>query len=117
MRLYCTLSVPLELPIITREHFNRWYSVKAYYFAMTIADLPIQMICVLTFVAITYLMTGQPLELYRVSIFFWILLMVTLVGQALGTLVGSIFNVTVSLKNVYFPYNSIQIHIYIFTQY
>lgn len=63
---------------------------------MTLADLPIQALCVFIFVVITYLMTSQPLELYRISIFFGIMMMVTLVGQALGTLVGSIFNVTVS---------------------
>lgn len=36
------ISVPSELPIITREHFNKWYSLKSYYLAITLADIPIQ---------------------------------------------------------------------------
>lgn len=35
------IAVPIEMTILIKEHFNRWYSLKAYYFAMTVVDLPI----------------------------------------------------------------------------
>ncbi|KXJ81700.1 hypothetical protein RP20_CCG018349 [Aedes albopictus] len=88
-----TMAFPLELPIITREHFNRWYSLRAYYIAMTVADIPIQVLCTVTYIAITYYMTGQPPEAYRMGLFTLICLMVAWVAQGLGLLVASLFDV------------------------
>lgn len=83
------------MPIVAREHFNRWYSKKAYYFAITFSDLPLQFACVFIYVMITYLMTAQPLELFRLSLFFCITCMVTLISQGLGMIVGAAFGVKV----------------------
>uniref|UniRef100_A0A8D8P3I1 ATP-binding cassette sub-family G member 4 n=1 Tax=Culex pipiens TaxID=7175 RepID=A0A8D8P3I1_CULPI len=88
-----TMAFPLELPIITREHFNRWYSLRAYYIAMTVADIPIQALCTVTYIVITYYMTAQPPEPYRMGLFTLICLMVAWVAQGLGLLVASLFNV------------------------
>uniref|UniRef100_A0A182YMF1 ABC transporter domain-containing protein n=1 Tax=Anopheles stephensi TaxID=30069 RepID=A0A182YMF1_ANOST len=88
-----TMAFPLELPIITREHFNRWYSLRAYYIAMTVADIPIQLLCTVTYIVITYYMTGQPPEAFRIGLFTLICLMVAWVAQGLGLLVASLFDV------------------------
>lgn len=89
-------TVPLEFPIISREHFNRWYSLRAYYIALTLADFPIQLLCTFVLISISYVMTFQPLEISRFMLFFSMVLMSGLVGQSIGLVVGASLNVTVS---------------------
>ncbi|CRL02482.1 CLUMA_CG015200, isoform A [Clunio marinus] len=86
-------TFPLELPVIKREHFNRWYSVRAYYVSLMIADIPIQVFCTVIYILITYFMTNQPLEFFRFAGFFSVNLLVCFVAQGFGMIVSTIFNV------------------------
>lgn len=63
---------------------------------MTLADFPIQVGCILIYIIITYTMTSQPLEWFRFGYFFVICLMVALVAQSIGLVVGALFSVKVS---------------------
>ncbi|XP_070491982.1 ATP-binding cassette sub-family G member 1-like [Chironomus tepperi] len=86
-------TFPSELPVIKREHFNRWYSFSAYFTSLTLADLPMQILCTVIYIVITYFLTDQPLELFRFSAFFTINLLCTFVAQGYGLVVSSLFNV------------------------
>ncbi|KAF2879706.1 hypothetical protein ILUMI_26469 [Ignelater luminosus] len=87
------LTFPSEMSILTKEHFNRWYSLKMYYLSITIVDLPLSIFCCVAFTAITYWMTGQPLEWQRIGMFTVISLLVVFVAQSFGLMIGAIFDV------------------------
>jgi ATP-binding cassette subfamily G (WHITE) protein 1 len=40
--LLCYFAVPSEVQLLKREYFNRWYSLHAYFCALSIARLPVQ---------------------------------------------------------------------------
>lgn len=55
-------TVPLELPVLIKENFNRWYSLRSYYLAITLSDIPFQVkLCLYWHMAI---------ELYSIFFFF-----------------------------------------------
>ncbi|KAH0951022.1 hypothetical protein HN011_009710 [Eciton burchellii] len=87
------LSFPLELPVLLKENFNRWYSLKAYYLAITVSDVPFQAIFCILYVSIVYFLTGQPPEIMRYSMFMSICLLIAFVAQSVGLVVGAAMNV------------------------
>lgn len=102
-------SVPMQMSILLKEHFNRWYSLKAFYTAITLLDLPISTFCCFVFTLIVYFTTSQPMEVTRFLMFFAISLLVSFIAQGTGLMIGAIFNVVVSKslshwsKNLFIP--------------
>ncbi|XP_051174768.1 ATP-binding cassette sub-family G member 1 isoform X1 [Leptopilina boulardi] len=87
------LSFPLEMPVLLKENFNRWYSLKAYYLAITVSDIPFQAIFCIIYVTIVYFLTSQLPELSRFSMFLSACLLISFVAQSVGLVVGAAMNV------------------------
>ncbi|PSN50370.1 ATP-binding cassette sub-family G member 1 [Blattella germanica] len=90
---FILISIPLEMPVLIKENFNRWYSLRSYYLAITISDIPFQAIFCVIYVTIVYFLTAQPCELSRFSMFLGACLLISFVAQSVGLVVGAAMNV------------------------
>ncbi|KAL1505555.1 hypothetical protein ABEB36_005097 [Hypothenemus hampei] len=88
------LIFPLEVKLMEREYFNRWYSLKAYYFCFTLASLPLMILCSVMFLTLVYILSDQPMDMNRFLWFSAMGISVGLTSQGLGYLIGSFFNIT-----------------------
>ncbi|KAK8778884.1 hypothetical protein V5799_019775 [Amblyomma americanum] len=91
------LNYPLEAAVFTRERYNSWYTLKAYYLSKSIVELPFQVAYPSIFVAIVYWMTSQPPEMSRFFMFSLLCILLTLVAHSLGMLIGAFASVEVAV--------------------
>ncbi|XP_057375096.1 ATP-binding cassette sub-family G member 1-like [Daphnia carinata] len=87
------VTFPIERNVLIREHLNHWYSLKAYYFAKLLVDIPFQILFPAIFLAIVYLMTDQPMCMMRFSMLLLTTICMALVGQGIGLIFGAAFDI------------------------
>ncbi|KAH0948366.1 hypothetical protein HN011_010642 [Eciton burchellii] len=88
-KMAVTLAFPLEMRILTREHFNRWYRLAPYYISMLLVEIPFQASCAAMYLIVSYWLTGQPVETSRIVSFMIICIAATLTAQAWGFFIGA----------------------------
>lgn len=79
--------------MLVREHLNNWYSLKAYYIAKTLVEIPFQIMFSTFYLAIVYLMTNQPLDPQRFAMWLVILICMAFMGQSIGLFFGAVFGI------------------------
>ncbi|GAB0100161.1 ATP-binding cassette sub-family G member 4 [Sergentomyia squamirostris] len=91
------LTYPSEAAVFLREYMNNWYSLGSYFASKIIADLPLQIICPTLFIAISYFLSGQPIEENRFAMMWVICLLTAISAQAMGLLAGAAFSVQMGI--------------------
>ncbi|XP_066252275.1 ATP-binding cassette sub-family G member 1-like [Euwallacea similis] len=87
-KMSVTLSFPLEMKILTREHFNRWYKLSPYLLSVILIEIPFQVLCTWIYIAISYYLTSQPID-YRAYHFVFYVTIGTLCAQSMGYFIGA----------------------------
>lgn len=82
------VTIPLELPTLKREHFNRWYQLRSYYLAGKLADFLVQLISTFIYTITVYYMSDQLPEGKRFWLYMLMCFVVSLVGQTAGLIIG-----------------------------
>ncbi|XP_046414956.1 ATP-binding cassette subfamily G member 4-like [Neodiprion fabricii] len=82
------ITFPSELPIVMREHFNRWYKLRSFYLANKLADFPVQIIAASTFTLVVFFMSGQLPEIRRLLLYVTMCIVVSFVAQTVGLILG-----------------------------
>lgn len=97
--LTIVMAFPAELKTVSKEISNSWYSTTAYYFAKLISDYTILFICMVPAITYSYLVSQQPLHLWRFCYLFTVVYLIAAIWQSRGVLFSIIFhkNETVAL--------------------
>lgn len=91
------LTFPNDLKVFLKEHANHWYSIHSYFTAITLLDLPFQLIFPSIFIGILYPLTGQIMDYSRFAYFTLVSCLVSLVSQSVGLFISTVFTESTSV--------------------
>ncbi|XP_039950237.1 ATP-binding cassette sub-family G member 1 [Bactrocera tryoni] len=83
------LQFPTEMKFLKREYFNQWYHLSSYYAAMISSKLPFMFVLAVIYLIMVYIMSSQPLELFRFCMLFLIAFLTAMTSESLGLLISS----------------------------
>ncbi|KAL2742768.1 hypothetical protein V1477_008257 [Vespula maculifrons] len=86
------LKFPLEMAMLKKERFNNWYQLRTYYLALLIANIPIQLLFSFIYCSISYFLSNQPLDWDRFLMFFVIFVLIMLIADSFGLVIGTLVN-------------------------
>lgn len=84
------LVFPLDMHVLLKEHRNGWYSLRAYFFGRTLAELPVPIVLHSIAMTILYYLTGQPFTWWRFGGVIVIVILASLVSQSVGLTIGAL---------------------------
>ncbi|XP_073827154.1 ATP-binding cassette sub-family G member 4 [Musca autumnalis] len=89
-KMAVVLTFPLEIGMLSREHFNRWYNLGPYFLSLLSFEVPFQCICSVIYMGISVVLThNDKSDNFRVMYFILFGVLVTLSAQAWGFFVGA----------------------------
>ncbi|XP_034472600.1 ATP-binding cassette sub-family G member 1 [Drosophila innubila] len=89
-KMAVVLTFPLEINMLTREHFNRWYKLGPYFLSQISFEIPFQSLCAVLYIVISVRLTdNDSVDSFRIYYFIILAIMVTLSAQAWGFFVGA----------------------------
>lgn len=87
-KMSVTLTFPLEMRVLQREHFNQWYQLLPYVLSVLLLEVPLQILCSWSYIAISYWLTEQPVD-FRIYYFLLFCTLSTLCAQSWGYFIGA----------------------------
>ncbi|KAH8381029.1 hypothetical protein KR200_008888 [Drosophila serrata] len=89
-KMAVVLTFPLEIDMLTREHFNRWYKLGPYFLSLISFEIPFQSLCTAMYIIISVHLTGNDsVDSFRIYYFILLGIMASLSAQAWGFFVGA----------------------------
>ncbi|ALC40031.1 CG17646 [Drosophila busckii] len=89
-KMAVVLTFPLEIDMLTREHFNRWYKLGPYFLSLISFEIPFQSFCAALYIIISVRLTdNDSVESFRIGYFMILAILATLSAQAWGFFVGA----------------------------
>ncbi|XP_076766313.1 ATP-binding cassette sub-family G member 1 isoform X2 [Xylocopa sonorina] len=87
------MHFPSEVQLIKREYFNMWYDLSSYYCAYTVVNIPTQILVTSIYLSMVYVITDQPLELFRCAMFFSTCFVCMFIADSMAHAIASTLNI------------------------